>query len=66
MILYVGKREPRHRDDDIWEVLHDLFSVDNPPAGHNKPPCCQEDLPQLDQAELDAFLRRLRQFRRGR
>jgi hypothetical protein len=42
VVLYVGKREPGHRtDDDVWDILHELFGVPNPPAGHEKPPCCE-------------------------
>lgn len=38
VVLYVGKREPRHHGTtDIWEVLHDLFGVENPPEGHQAP-----------------------------
>lgn len=59
VVLYVGKREPRHRDADVWTLLHDLFGVENPPEGHHKPPCCEEGQPALDDAEVDAFLRSL-------
>jgi hypothetical protein len=49
VVLYVGKREPGHRTQtDVWDVLHDLFDVENPPAGHDKPACCQSGLPAVD------------------
>jgi hypothetical protein len=65
VILYVGKREPRHRDSDVWNVVHDLFGVENLPANHVKPPCCGEvDIPDLGDAELDAFLKALRALSR--
>jgi hypothetical protein len=67
VVLYVGKREPGHRTDtDVWDVLHDLFAVDNPPAGHDKPPCCQGSLPAVDPEVLSTFLKALRQVQRGR
>ena len=67
IVLYVGKREPGHRtDDDIWDILHDLFGVENPPAGHQKPPCCEGALPKIVDTQLDDFLRALRRFQRGR
>lgn len=67
VVLYVGKREPGHRtNDDVWDVLHDLFGVDNPRAGHHKPPCCTGDLPEIADKDLDDFLRALRRFQRGR
>lgn len=66
VVLFVDKREPRHGTSDIWEVLHDLFGVENPPAGHHKPPCCEDAVPELPQDELDAFLRQLAQLTRGR
>jgi hypothetical protein len=69
VVLYVGKREPGHRrhgPQDIWDDLHDLFGVDNPPSGHDKPDCCSDGLPGLDDEELATFLKRLRQFNRGR
>jgi hypothetical protein len=67
VLLYVGKREPRHRADvDIWDTIHELFSVENPPAGHDKPPCCSSDLPEIADKDLDNFLRALRRFQRGR
>lgn len=69
VLLYVGKREPGHRDgdpSDVWDDLHDLFDVGNPPAGHHKPPCCDETLPGLDHDELERFLKQLKRFRRGR
>jgi hypothetical protein len=66
VILYVGPREPRHRQGDVWTVLHDLFGVDNPPAGHHQAPCCDGGLPQISQDELDAFLDELRRLTTGR
>lgn len=64
VVLYVGKREPRHRKTDVWTVLHDLFGVKNPPDSHVKPRCCETDVPDIDDAELDAFLKELRRLRR--
>jgi len=64
VVLYVGKREPRHRDRDVWTVLHDLFGVTNPPGNHVKPPCCATDVPDIDDADLDEFLKELRRFHR--
>lgn len=66
VILYVGKRQPRQRDGDIWELVHDLFAVENPPADHRKPPCCDGTEPRIDSEELAAFLRALRRMQRGR
>lgn len=66
VILYVGKREPGRRGSDIWELLHELFAVDNPPAGHQKPPCCANDLPDIDQDQLDEFIVNLRRLQRRR
>ena len=67
IVLYVGKREAGHRSgEDVWDVLHDLFGVDNPPSGHLKPPCCEKDVPEIGQTDLDAFLRALRRLQRGR
>jgi hypothetical protein len=67
IVLYVGKREPGHRtDNDIWDLLHDLFGVENPPAGHNKPACCEGALPEITDADLDDFLRALGRLQRGR
>jgi hypothetical protein len=66
VILYVGPREPSHRQSDIWTILHDLFGVQNPPADHDRPPCCQGSTPEIDKEELEAFLRDLQQMTRGR
>jgi hypothetical protein len=66
VILYVGKREPRHRDSDVWTLLHDLFGVDYPPSGHHKPACCTDQLPEIDQDQLDGFIASLRRLQRGR
>lgn len=67
VLLYVGRREPGHRTSgDVWDVLHDLFGVENPPAGHHKPPCCRNGRPEIDHDDLNDFLRQLRSFRRGR
>jgi hypothetical protein len=69
VLLYVGKREPGHRrqsSPDIWDDLHGLFGVDNPPSAHDKPNCCADGLPTLDDGQLVQFLKRLRQFNRGR
>ncbi len=58
VVLYVGKREPGHRTQtDVWDVLHDLFEVANPPSSHDKPPCCQGNLPAVDPEVLSTFLR---------
>ena len=32
VILYVGKRDTRKRSRDIWQIIHDLFDTENPPA----------------------------------
>jgi len=66
VILYVGKREPGRRASDVWQLLHELFAVDNPPTGHQKPPCCAEDLPDIDQDQLDDFIVNLRRLQRRR
>lgn len=66
MILYVGQRERRHTESDVWTVLHDLFGVENPPADHLRPPCCDDGLPEVSQPELDAFLDELQRMTRGR
>lgn len=60
VVLYIGKREPRHRETDIWSVVHALFGVENPPENHVKPRCCESDVPAIDDAELDEFLRTVR------
>jgi hypothetical protein len=67
IVLYVGKREPGHRtDNDVWDLFHDLFGLENPPAGHEKPPCCKGALPEITDADLDGFLRALSRLQRGR
>ena len=66
VILYVGQREPRHTESDVWTVLHDLFGVENPPADPLRPPCCDDGLPEVSQPELDAFLDELQRMTRGR
>ena len=66
VVLYVGKRDTRRRVRDIWEVLHDLFEVDNPPAEHYRPPCCKDGMPSISETELDDFTDRLRRLLRGR
>jgi hypothetical protein len=62
----VGKRDTRRRCGDVWEVLHDLFGVENPPDEHDRPPCCEDSTPSISEAELDDFLRRLRRVQRKR
>lgn len=32
-VLFLGKRDTRQRAGDVWTVVHDLFGVENPPAG---------------------------------
>lgn len=64
VILYVGKREPRHGETDIWNVLHDLFGASNPPDNHLKPKCCETDLPEISDADLDEFLKAARALTR--
>jgi hypothetical protein len=66
VILHVGQREQRHRQRDIWTTLHDLFGVDNPPSGHDRPPCCERNMPEIDQDELDAFVEDLQRMVSGR
>jgi hypothetical protein len=66
VILYVGKREPGHRTADVWDLLHDLFEVDNPPAGHQKPPCCADDLPRIEDDQLREFIANVRRLHRKR
>jgi hypothetical protein len=66
VILYVGLREPNHRHSDIWTILHDLFGVENPPVDHDRPPCCKGSVPEIEQDDLDEFLRDLQRMTRGR
>jgi hypothetical protein len=67
VLLYVGKREPRNRaGDDLWDVLHDIFGVQNPPSDHDKPPCCDRGHPTIDHEALTSFLKELKSFNRGR
>ncbi len=67
VVLYVGKREPGHRTEtDVWDILHELFDVKNPPTGHDKPPCCQSGFPAADPEVLNTFLKALRRVQRGR
>jgi hypothetical protein len=66
VILYVGARDTRDRSKDIWQIVHELFEADNPSVGHLRPPCCEGGQPQIDEAELDEFMRRLRRLLRGR
>jgi hypothetical protein len=64
VILYVGRREPRHRQSDVWTLLHDLFGVENPPENHHKPPCCEDGVPLVDDRELRSFEKALGNLRR--
>jgi hypothetical protein len=66
VILFVGRREPRHRATDAWTILHDLFGVENPPAGDHKPPCCGAGIPDLADEGLDGFLGEVHLLTRGR
>jgi hypothetical protein len=66
IVLFVGRREPRHRVSDAWTILHDLFGVENPPEGHHKPPCCQGGVPDLHDDALAGFLREIHLLTRGR
>ena len=59
-----GPLEPIVRD--IWTILHDLFGVDNPPSDHDRPPCCERNMPEIDQDELDAFVEDLQRMVSGR
>jgi hypothetical protein len=61
-ILFVGKRDTRKRANDIWTVLHDLFGVKNPPADHERPPCCDGGHPEMPEGEIQEFMRRLHKF----
>ena len=63
-ILFVGRRDTRDRSKDTWQIVHDLFGEDNPPADHLRPPCCHNGGPNVGAEELDEFMRRLRQFLR--
>jgi hypothetical protein len=66
LVLYVGTRDTRDRSRDVWRVIHDLFDAENPSSEHLRPPCCEHELPVLDQSELDDFMLRLRHLLRGR
>lgn len=64
-VLYVGERDTRDRTRDVWQIVHDLFGVENPPADHDRPPCCDSGLPVLDEPELADFMAALRKLLRG-
>lgn len=61
-ILYVGKRDTRDRAKDVWTIVHDLFGEQNPPDGHLRPPCCDEQMPVIEDDELMALMKRLRRL----
>jgi hypothetical protein len=65
-ILFVGRRDTRDRTRDVWQIVHDLFGVENPPADHVRPPCCDSGLPVLDEQELADFMAALRKLLRGK
>ncbi len=65
-VLYVGKRDTRDRTGDVWQIVHDLFGVENPPAEHLRPPCCDSGLPMIDEQELTDFMTALRKLLRGK
>jgi hypothetical protein len=66
-VLYVGPRHTRDRAQrDVWQIVHELFGVANPPTGHLKRPCCESGLPDIDTQELDEFMASLRKFLRPR
>ena len=49
----------------MWQIVHDLFDVENPPADHIRPPCCDSGLPVLDDQELADFMNALRKLLRA-
>jgi hypothetical protein len=61
-VLYVGTRDTRDRSRDVWDIVHDLFEVQNPRAGHLRPPCCEGQLPDMEESEIQEFMDRLRRF----
>ena len=65
-ILYVGTRDTRNRSRDVWDIVHDLFGEPNPRQDHDKPPCCENGLPNMSEDEILEFMNRLRKFLRGR
>jgi hypothetical protein len=65
-VLYVGTRDTRDRSRDIWDIVHDLFEVDNPTTAHLRPPCCEGQLPDMEESEIQEFMDRMRRFIRGR
>jgi hypothetical protein len=65
-VLYVGKRDTRDRARDVWQIVHDLFDVENPPADHVRPPCCELGLPAVDERELAEFMDALSKLLRGK
>lgn len=65
-VLYAGPRDTRGRERDVWTIVHDLFGEQNPPEDHLRPPCCEGNLPAIDEDELAEFTRNLRRLVRGR
>ncbi|MGA2929645.1 MAG: hypothetical protein ABSG43_27375 [Solirubrobacteraceae bacterium] len=33
-VLYIGRRDTRQRHNDIWDIVHNLFGVENPKSDH--------------------------------
>jgi len=63
-VLYVGTRDTRDRTEDVWDIVHGLFEVENPKTDHLRPPCCEGSLPSMDEAEVQAYMKRLAKFLR--
>jgi hypothetical protein len=59
LILYMDRYT---RDSDPWVDLHELFELQSPGSGHDKPPCCDEPFQPLDPDLLDAFEGRVGNF----
>ena len=59
VILYLDRYTS---DSDPWDDLHELFELESPESGHDKPPCCEEPFQPLDPDLLDVFEGRVRRF----
>lgn len=65
-VLLIGTRNTRDRSLDFWDILHALFNVQNPKTDHLRPPCCDQDRPEMDEQEIGEFMRNLRRLSRAK
>ena len=56
VIIDVGEHRDEEPERDVYRRLYEALALDPPIEPRDKPPCCDEDGPPVEEAKLDEIV----------